>query len=105
MYARKLLTVAVATIVLVGGAAAVGAAVPADAAAGDASSGDGSAASPGPDDGLPGQVPDRVSGIHDAISSFLHGGVDNLGSALGNLLGSADDAGDARSDRTLNDDY
>lgn len=109
MNARKLLTIAVIAMLLIGGAAAVGAAAPADISASDESSEAGSsAASPGPDDGLPEQVPDRASQIHDTISSFLHGEIGNLGSTLGDLTGStndADDAGNARSDSVPNDDY
>jgi hypothetical protein len=134
MSAQKLLAIAVASLVLLGGAAAVGAASPADQANGNASvamdetpdeneteeleapdevptdrpeaempadrpgmngpgmgadNGNGSEAgnSVGPADGLPSQVPDHVSAIHDTIGSFLDGSIDNLGEALSDLLG------------------
>ena len=137
MSARKLLAIAVASLVLLGGAAAVGAASPADQANGNATvatdetpaenetdediealageevpnhrtgaempadrpgmnnpgmgphgASDSEAGSGvGPADGLPSQVPDHVSAIHDTIGSFLDGSIENLGEALGDLLG------------------
>ena len=136
MSARKLLAIAVASLVLLGGAAAVGAASPADQANGNATvatdetpaenetddiggpdgeevptdrpeaempadrpgmnnpsmgphDANASAAGSGvgPADGLPSQVPDHVSAIHDTIGSFLDGSIENLGEALGDLLG------------------
>ena len=55
-----------------------------------------STASLGPSDGLPAQVPDHVSDIHETIESFLNGSIDNLGQALSDLLRSegADDTND-----------
>jgi hypothetical protein len=126
MKAKQLVTVAVATMLLIGGAAALGAAspgaaandnatdahdenVPADAGtddADDAEDGDAANASEarednaegvGPSDGLPEQVPDHVSQIHETIESHLNGEVDNLGQALNDLLandGAADEAAD-----------
>lgn len=55
----------------------------------------------GPSDGLPEQVPDHVSQIHEAITSFLNGSISNLGEALSAILGgdqAADDAGDDADD-------
>lgn len=54
----------------------------------------------GPSGGLPGPVPDFVSGIHDTINSFLNDEMDNPGKSLSDLLGhetSADpvESGDA----------
>lgn len=49
-----------------------------------------SAATLGPSDGLPTQVPDHVSDIHETIDSFLNGATDNLGHALSDLLGTTD---------------
>lgn len=104
MYARKLVTIALSTMLLVGAGAAVGAATPADATAPAKTSGsadDGTAIdadrgllAPGPSGGLPGPVPDHVSAIHDTIASFLDGGIDHLGSALGDVVGEPDSAGD-----------
>lgn len=99
MYARKLLTVTMAAMVLLGGAAAVGAAAPADTASEEANGGDGTA-DPGPDGGLPEVVPDHVSDIHDTIASFLDGGIDHLGSTLSDLLGSPDAAQDGNGEDT-----
>lgn len=48
----------------------------------------------GPSDGLPEQVPDHVSEIHDRISAFLDGSLSNLGDALSSLLGDDADAED-----------
>jgi hypothetical protein len=89
MYAKRLLTMAMAAMVLIGGVAAVGAAAPANAANDEADADDGNA-EPGPDGGLPDVVPDHVSKIHDAIASFIDGGIDHLGSALSDLLGPSD---------------
>ncbi|WP_290817818.1 hypothetical protein [Halovivax sp.] len=123
MRARQLVTIAVAASLLIGAGAALGAASPADQANGDganayegtasdaedenatdaddggtvAASEDraGTADGVGPSDGLPEQVPDRVSEIHDRIESFLSGSIESLGGALGELLGGdADDASD-----------
>ena len=50
----------------------------------------------GPSDGLPEQVPDHVSNIHETIESFLDGTLGSLGEALSDLLsgdGEADNAG------------
>jgi hypothetical protein len=97
MYARKLLAVTMAVMVLLGGAAAVGAAAPADAASEEADAGNGDA-EPGPDGGLPDVVPDHVSEIHDTIASFLDGGIDHLGGALSDLLGSETGPQDGNAD-------
>ena len=101
MQARHLITVAVAALLVVGGAAAVGAAAPADQASdnaptgdtADADSPDASADGIGPSGGLPEQVPDHVRPILDTIQSFQDGDIDDLGEALGELLsGGPDDA-------------
>ena len=60
-----------------------------------------SAASLGPSDGLPAQVPDHVSDIHDTIESFLNDSTDNLGQALSDLLSSE---GDDTNDEAANGD-
>lgn len=52
----------------------------------------------GPADGLPEQVPDHVSEIHDAIESFLNGTVADLGDALQDILGPDDASEDASAD-------
>lgn len=111
MKITKALTIALAVVVLIGGMAAVGAASPADEAdenardaygenaPGDVGDGDSvneqlneSADSVGPADGLPSQVPDHVSQIHETIESYLDGSIDNLGDALSSLVGGNDDA-------------
>ncbi len=61
-----------------------------DAAVNDTADQATSAVSVGPSDGLPSQVPDHVSDIHDTIESFLNGATDNLGHALSDLLGTTD---------------
>ncbi|MEF8807988.1 MAG: hypothetical protein V5A53_07995, partial [Natronomonas sp.] len=108
MRAKQLITVAVATMLLIGGAAALGAASPnaaandnatdapddnmsdaAEDADDDANASEerkGNADGVGPSDGLPEQVPDHVSQIHETIDSFLSGEVDNLGQSLNDLL-------------------
>lgn len=111
MRAKQLLTIAVVSTLLIGGAAALGAASPADQAntnAADAhEDGSGDAADDradnadgvGPSD-LPERVPDHVSQIHDRIDSFLSGSIDNLGESLSGLLGSDEptDGGAANAD-------
>jgi len=116
MNAKRLLTIAVVSMLLVGGVAALGAATPADEAndsasgagedlpaqAGDTGADDdaedgaetngeapGAAEKRGvgPGDGLPEGVPDHVRGIHDRIDSFLGGSIDDLGGSLSDLLG------------------
>lgn len=72
MSTKQQLTIAVATVVLIAGATGVGAAVPGAAQTGDATDD----TSPGPEGGLPGPVPDFVSGILDSIGSFLDGDSD-----------------------------
>ena len=52
----------------------------------DATERDGNPESVGPSDGLPKQVPDHVSGIHETIESFLNGSIDNLGESLSGLI-------------------
>jgi hypothetical protein len=124
MNARKLLTIAVVSTLLIGGMAALGAASPpaqandnapdgdedrpdADAAQngtdagadrpGNAGAADEAAADGvGPSGGLPEQVPGHVSEIHDRIDSFKNGSIDNLGESLSELLGGdeADDEAD-----------
>lgn len=102
MNANQLVTVVVATTFLIGGAAAVGAASPAEAATvadadtdADAPADSGEDAdSVGPSDGLPEQVPDFVSDVHEGIEGFLSGSVDALGEALSGLLGEADATND-----------
>jgi hypothetical protein len=132
MRTKRLITIAIATMLLIGGAAAVGAASPAGQAAENAtdayeknspegaapddgtdetarhheanesethnegedhdkraSGADeraGNADGVGPSDGLPEQVPDHVSEIHETIESFLTGSTDDLGESLGGLL-------------------
>lgn len=44
----------------------------------------------GPSDGLPAQVPDHVSEIHQTIESFLNGEIDNLGEAISGIFSDAD---------------
>jgi hypothetical protein len=51
----------------------------------------------GPDGGLPEQVPDHVSEIHDRIDSYLNGSIDDLGGSLSELLGAGESDGDADS--------
>jgi hypothetical protein len=103
MNAKRLVTIAVATLVLLTAGVAAGAASPVDqasdnasdavdtdddaASGADADSADGER-SVGPSDGLPEQVPDHVNGILETIDSFLSGSIDSLGGTLGDLLGS-----------------
>lgn len=121
MNGTKLLTAAMAALVLVGGLAAVGAATAADVsnpnggeadvtnasdaddrtseaatASGNADAADDRTGAIGPADGLPEQVPDHVSDIHDAIGSFLDGSIDSLGESVSDLR--SDDGGEATSD-------
>lgn len=108
MSARQTITIAVAALVLIGGAAAVGAASPAEAAnetavntydevddhgsdsahpatnASDLQAAN--AGSVGPSDGLPSQAADHVSDVHERINAFLDGALDNLGHSLSELL-------------------
>ena len=94
---------AVAALLVVGGAAAVGAAAPANQASDNAPTGDtdsvdspdASADGIGPNGGLPEQVPDHVRSILDTIQSFQDGDIDNLGEALSGLL--SDGPGEAAS--------
>jgi hypothetical protein len=108
MNAKRLVTIAVATLVLLTAGVAAGAASPVDQASdnapdevdtdddtergADADPADGDR-SVGPSDGLPEQVPDHVSRILDSIDSFLSGSVDSLGEALADLLGNGSDSG------------
>lgn len=107
MSATKLLTIAVAVTLLIGGAATVTAMGPADdvelpgeanATAENASMSaenatddpDGLAAeaneSVGPPGGLPDVVPDFVRDIHGTIDEFRAGTIDSLGSALRQVI-------------------
>lgn len=101
MNASKPVAFTMAAMLLLAGVAGVGAAAPAGQASGTAA--DASADTTGADDssvgpsgGLPEQVPDHVSGIHDRIESFLSGSIDNLGASLSEFLGGGEqaDAGD-----------
>ena len=109
MRAKQLLTIAVVSTLLIGGVAALGAASPAEQANANATGAQdnatgadaggpesttgaaddraGNADGVGPSGGLPEQVPDHVSEIHDRIDSFLNGSIDNLGESLSELLG------------------
>ena len=132
MRAKRLLTIAVVSTLLLGGVAALGAANPAeqandnatdaveenapedaddenasedasnerangdtpgDADGPDSAGASGNAGGVGPSGGLPEQVPDHVSEIHDRIDSFLSGSIDDLGGSLGEG-DPADDAAD-----------
>ncbi len=110
MKLNTLLTITVSLVVLLGTGAALAGAVPGQAAptndtpnetapgqsgeaanttglsAANASVGNATDVSPGPEDGLPPQVPDHVSQIHDTIEAFLGGTLDMLGNALSELL-------------------
>lgn len=100
MSATKLLTIAVAVTLLIGGAATVTAMGPADdvelpgeanATAENATDDpDGLAAeaneSVGPPGGLPDVVPDFVRDIHGTIDEFRAGTIDSLGSALRQVI-------------------
>ena len=97
MRARHLITIAVAALLVIGGAAAAGAAAPAGQASDNAPNADSPAVdgpndspdptpSIGPGDGLPEQVPDHVRTILDTIQSFQDGDIDTLGEALHGLL-------------------
>lgn len=109
MNAKRLVTIAVATLVLLTAGVAAGAASPVDQASDnppdavdtdeetngsvdDADRADGDR-SVGPSDGLPEQAPDHVSGILETVDSFLSGSIDSLGGALGDLLGNESDSG------------
>jgi hypothetical protein len=117
MRAKQLLTIAIASTLLFGGVAALGAASPADRAPDTATDAAGENAPAGPDDaapangetpdnadgvgpsdGLPEQVPDHVSEIHDRIDSFLNGSIEDLGGSLGELLGNAETAEESTDD-------
>lgn len=116
MSAQKLLTIAIASMLLIGGLAAVGAAVPADGAGEESNEANtmmasenasvaedvpdntttvdrpahdraGGTESVGPSDGLPEQAPDHVSEIHATIDSYLTDSIANLGESLQSLLG------------------
>jgi hypothetical protein len=128
MRAKQLITVAVATMLLIGGAAALGAASPGAAANDNATDAPddnmsdaaedadddatvseerkGNADGVGPSDGLPEQVPDHVSEIHETIDSFLSGEVDNLGQSLNDLLSDGETADEeaADGDETADED-
>ena len=136
MIARKLLTLAAVSALLLGGVAAVSAAspgamgtdktqdeinenatenadsdIPAQAGGADDAAKNGSEAadrpnSVGPSDGLPDQVPDHVSEIHDAIESFLNDTIANLGETISTTVDLPDEGGDDEdmSDEQTNDD-
>lgn len=107
MNAKRLITIAVATMVLLTAGVAAGAASPPDQVGenapdngetdDDADSGtdadraDGDR-SVGPSDGLPEQAPDHVSGVLDTIESFLSDSSESLGEALADLLGNGNDS-------------
>lgn len=125
MNAKRLLTVAVVSMLMIGGVAALGAAAPADeandnapgvgeelpaeagdedadangeAGTSDETPGAAEERSVGPSDGLPAQAPDRVGEIHDRIDSFLNGSIDSLGDSLNDLLGDGSAADTAEGD-------
>jgi len=121
MNARQLITIAVVALLMIGGVAALGAASPTDQANDNApdahhdneSDTDGGAVDTaddraetadgvGPVDGLPAQVPDHVSELHDRIGSFLNGSVDHLGQTVSDLLGGG--GGSDTSDRSEHGD-
>ena len=133
MNTKRLITIAVAAMFLIGGVAAVGAAAPVEQAsenatdaheenaqtpadadeADDAGEGPGEADAAGedangvgPSDGLPEQAPDRVTEIHDTIESSLGGSIDHLGESLSDLLGDeeASDEGDTAADEVADDE-
>lgn len=105
----KLFTIAIAALLLIGAAAAVGTATPAEQAndsatdvvdenassAGNASAhADNATEQVGPTGELPDPAPDFVSQLHSTIERFLNGSIDHLGDALHGLLspGQASDA-------------
>lgn len=107
MNVRQSITIAVVALFMIGGMAAIGAASPAgqasdnasdahhenastDGGATDAADRAGSPDNVGPADGLPAQVPDHVSELHDRIESFLNGSIDHLGQTLSDLLDDTD---------------
>lgn len=111
MRARQLIAITIAAMLLIGAGAALGTASPADqvtdssadaldtdapdnnGGAADASENrDDTADGIGPSDGLPEQVPDHVSEIHERIESFLSGSIDSLGESLSGLLGNGNAA-------------
>lgn len=126
MNATQLITIATAVLLLIGGVAAVGAASPVDQAnanvtdaseenatdvneVGDAAGERvdatderadraGTADGVGPSDGLPSQVPDHVSQLHETIESFLNGSIDTLGESLNELLSGGEQADGAAGD-------
>lgn len=133
MNTKRLITIAVAAMFLIGGVAAVGAAAPVEQASenatdaheenaqtpADADEADAAGAGPGeadaagedangvgPSDGLPEQAPDRVTEIHDTIESYLGGSVDHLGESLSDLLGDeeATDEDDTDADEVADDE-
>ena len=57
----------------------------------------------GPSDGLPEVVPDHVGEIHDTIESFLGGSLENLGTALSDLLSGTGDAESGETDDSEQD--
>lgn len=109
MRAAQVIIMAMAALVLIGGAAAVGAASPVDAAnetavndTEDVSTNQDEIENPGenssenlsdnadgvgPNDELPGQAADHVSDSHEQIDAFLNDGIDQLGQAVAQVLG------------------
>jgi hypothetical protein len=96
-------TVALLALLVVGAGAAVATPGQAPDSAQDGNSQNGHEGAPadaGPPTDLPTQVPDFVSSIHEQISGFLNGTVDDLGAAISGLTpgdgegpGPAGDAG------------
>lgn len=103
MNAKRLVTIAVATMVLLTAGVAAGTASTVDQAsdnAPDEGETDGPDAdraggdrSVGPSDGLPEQVPGHVSTVFDSVESFLNGSIDSLGGLLGNTDASSSNTG------------
>lgn len=83
MNRQSILAIGAALLLLVGAMPTVAAAAPADVPT-DSQTDD--TRSVGPSGGLPGPVPDFMSGIHDTISSFRNGDIADLGEALKNTL-------------------
>lgn len=108
MMANRPIAIAVVTLVLMTGLAAVGAAQPpavANATADNATDGGPGVDVPenasqnasetadagGPSEAMPDHAHDRVHAIHERVDGFLDGSIDHLGNALAELLGNADD--------------
>ena len=114
MNTKRLVTIAVAAMFLIGGVAAVGAATPTDQAnenatdaheadaPADATDDDGDGV--GPSDGLPEQASDRVTEIHETIDAYLDGSIDRLGDSLSDLLGDEEATDEDDTDANDEDD-